>query len=58
MAVIVPRDPAAADSAEYLGFCDDKLARFKIPKHVMITDELPRNAAGKVLKRELKEAVA
>ena len=58
MAVIVPRDPAVADAGDYLAFCDDKLARFKIPKHVTITDELPRNAAGKVLKRDLKETMA
>ena len=57
VAVIVPRDPLGADAADYLAFCDDKLARFKIPKRVTITDELPRNAAGKVLKRELKETV-
>jgi long-chain acyl-CoA synthetase len=34
----------------------DRLAAFKVPSRVWIADEpLPRNAAGKVLKRELKE---
>jgi long-chain acyl-CoA synthetase len=32
-----------------------RLANFKIPKHIHIVDELPKNAAGKVLKRVLKE---
>ena len=36
-------------------YCRDKLARFKIPKHVVFMKELPRNATGKVLKRVLKE---
>jgi fatty-acyl-CoA synthase len=31
------------------------LARYKVPREVVIVDELPRNATGKVLKRELRE---
>jgi fatty-acyl-CoA synthase len=31
------------------------LARFKVPREIVFLDELPRNATGKVLKRELKE---
>jgi fatty-acyl-CoA synthase len=30
------------------------LARYKAPREVVFLDELPRNATGKVLKRELK----
>ena len=33
----------------------DNLAGYKVPQQVVIVDELPRNAAGKVLKRELEE---
>jgi len=29
------------------------LARYKVPREVVFLDELPRNATGKVLKREL-----
>ena len=29
------------------------LARFKVPREIVFVDELPRNATGKVLKREL-----
>jgi acyl-CoA synthetase (AMP-forming)/AMP-acid ligase II len=31
------------------------LARFKVPREIVFMDELPRNATGKVLKRELKQ---
>ncbi len=55
LAIVVPRDVAAFDGPDVIEFCRDKLARFKIPKQVRTIDELPRNAAGKVLKRELQE---
>ena len=54
-AVVVPRDAEHFDRLELLAFCNEKLARYKIPRHVEIVEELPRNAAGKVVKRELRE---
>ena len=33
----------------------DNLARYKVPREIVFLDELPRNATGKVLKRELAE---
>jgi fatty-acyl-CoA synthase len=33
----------------------DNLANYKVPREVVFVDELPRNATGKVLKRELAE---
>ena len=55
LAVVVPRDADTFDPADIIHFCDDKLARYKIPKRAIAVDELPRNAAGKVLKRRLRE---
>lgn len=54
IAVVVPRDPGAFDGDAVLSYLDDKLAKFKIPKSVIVVTELPRNAAGKVLKRTLR----
>ncbi|MCY7401655.1 MAG: AMP-binding protein, partial [Nocardioides sp.] len=34
------------------------LARFKVPREIVFVDELPRNATGKILKRELAEWTA
>ncbi len=39
-----------------MAHCRANLARVKVPRSVVFVDELPRNATGKVLKRELREA--
>ena len=57
IAVVVPRDPESFDPDSLLASCESALARYKIPKRVRLTDELPRNAAGKVLKRRLRADV-
>ncbi|MGQ0569325.1 MAG: acyl-CoA synthetase [Armatimonadota bacterium] len=54
-AIVVSRPGASLTADELLRFCEGKLARYKIPKSVAFTDVLPRNAAGKVLKRTLRE---
>ena len=36
------------------GYVKENLARYKVPREVVFLDELPRNATGKVLKRELQ----
>jgi fatty-acyl-CoA synthase len=33
----------------------DNLARYKVPREIIFLDELPRNATGKVLKKDLKD---
>ena len=33
----------------------EKIAQFKIPKKIVFLKEFPRNSAGKILKRELKD---
>ena len=38
--------------------CRERLANFKVPRRVAFVPELPHNAAGKVLKRELRERAA
>ncbi|MGR3608367.1 MAG: long-chain fatty acid--CoA ligase [Sulfitobacter sp.] len=47
------QDPSEAD---ILAIFDDKIANWQIPDRVVFTDSLPRNATGKVLKRDLREA--
>jgi fatty-acyl-CoA synthase len=52
-AVVVPRGEVT--EAELLTHARETLAHFKAPKRVLFVDELPRNASGKILKRELRD---
>ncbi|HET7875145.1 MAG TPA: AMP-binding protein, partial [Methylomirabilota bacterium] len=54
-AIVVLRSGAAADAAAILAHCRGLLADYKIPKAVEFRDSLPRNPAGKVLKRVLRD---
>jgi len=54
----VLRDGAAATPEEILGFLDGRLARYKIPRTVVVVDTLARNASGKLLRRTLREQAA
>ena len=55
VAVVVPADPASPPTLDDLvDFTRDKLASYKKPTILVVTDELPRNAAGKVVKHELR----
>ena len=55
---ILVNDGMSLTPEELWAFLDDKIAKFKIPTQVVImTEPLPRNAAGKFLKRELQQRV-
>ena len=43
------------DRDAMIGYCAERLARFKLPHDIAIIEVLPRNATGKVLKRELRK---
>jgi long-chain acyl-CoA synthetase len=58
VAVISLREGAVVDTAAFEALCLEHLARFKRPKRYVFVDDLPKNAAGKVLKRELRERIA
>ena len=53
-AVVVRKESSLSEGA-LLAYCHDKLARFKLPKGVAFIDTIPRNPAGKALKRILRE---
>jgi fatty-acyl-CoA synthase len=57
-AAVVPRAGRTVSADELVGFCRERLAGYKTPKYVVVVDELPKNASGKILKRELREAHA
>jgi fatty-acyl-CoA synthase len=47
-AFCVLHEGQALDLDTLRAFCDGKLARYKIPRHLTVVGEIPRNAAGKV----------
>lgn len=58
-AVVLLRPGATATADELRAHVGRSLAAFKVPAHVLLTEEpLPRNATGKILKRELRGTVA
>jgi fatty-acyl-CoA synthase len=55
-AAVVLREGTSATPDELVAFCRERLAPFKVPKRIVFLDELPKNASGKILKRELRAA--
>ncbi|MFB7275812.1 fatty acyl-CoA synthetase [Streptomyces hydrogenans] len=55
-AVVVPRAEVTED--ELLAHARQSLSSFKAPKRIVFADALPRNASGKILKRELRDRYA
>ncbi|MEU0257054.1 acyl-CoA synthetase [Streptomyces sp. NPDC006184] len=52
-AVVVPRGEVTGD--QLIAHVKERLTPFKAPKRVLFVDALPRNASGKILKRELRD---
>jgi len=53
-AYVVARSGTGAEPQDLVAYARERLANFKVPRQVVVVSELPRNAAGKVLKRELR----
>jgi acyl-CoA synthetase (AMP-forming)/AMP-acid ligase II len=52
-AFVVLRDGSATTSEDIQGWCRERMADYKVPRHITFLDQLPRNATGKVMKHEL-----
>jgi malonyl-CoA/methylmalonyl-CoA synthetase len=57
-AVVVPQASSVLSEADLINSLQARLARYKIPKRVLLIDELPRNAMGKVQKNVLRTVYA
>ncbi len=55
VAVVVARAQAAPEAAALIAALKAKIANFKVPKHLVVVPELPRNTMGKVQKNLLRE---
>ncbi len=54
-AFVVAHNGSALDADAVQAYVKQNLARYKVPRDVVFVEQLPRNATGKVLKRELRE---
>jgi acyl-CoA synthetase (AMP-forming)/AMP-acid ligase II len=54
-AVVFLKPGSHASEAELIDFCREYIASYKKPKSVEFADSIPKNAFGKVLKRELRD---
>ncbi|MEV0595526.1 AMP-binding protein [Nonomuraea cavernae] len=54
-AFVVPEAGRGLTEEELLAWCRERLANFKVPRHVWLVEELPRGAVGKVAKSALHE---
>jgi acyl-CoA synthetase (AMP-forming)/AMP-acid ligase II len=55
MAIVVPKTGSPLTAEEVIDWCHQRLASFKKPASVQFVRTLPRNALGKVLRKELRE---
>ena len=55
VAALVARSGASLDTETLAALCREHLAGYKIPRQWRIVDALPRNAGGKILKRQLRD---
>jgi acyl-CoA synthetase (AMP-forming)/AMP-acid ligase II len=58
VAYVVPARGRCVDPAAIIGWARERLANYKVPRHVIAVAELPINAAGKVVKEELRARAA
>jgi fatty-acyl-CoA synthase len=57
-AVIVVRDGGEIDEDALVAHARERLAGYKLPRRIHVTEELPKTPTGKVLKRQLRERLA
>src|SRR5437773_11369073 len=52
---VVLREGASLSTEEFDAYCRQRIAAYKVPRHVAFVDALPKNATGKILKRVLRD---
>ncbi|RFU20500.1 FadD3 family acyl-CoA ligase [Geodermatophilus marinus] len=53
-AYVIPRRGESPSSDALIAWCRERMANYKVPREVVVTDDLPRNAAGKISKVDLR----
>ena len=55
VAFVQPREGSEVQGEEIISYCRGQIASFKIPRHVVVVDELPMTSTGKIQKVYLRE---
>jgi long-chain acyl-CoA synthetase len=55
LAYVVLKHDAEAAEEELIAFCQDHLAKYKCPRHVVFLDAMPKTPIGKIQKKELRK---
>jgi long-chain acyl-CoA synthetase len=54
-AYVVLKEGQQATAEELIGYCRERLSKFKVPKEIEFRDQLPKNLVGKMLRRVLRD---
>jgi fatty-acyl-CoA synthase len=46
---------ASVDAEELRGWLTERMARYKVPRHIIFWEELPRSGYGKIVRRTVRE---
>ncbi len=57
VAVVVAKKGCSINAEQVLAYCSGRIASYSCPREVIIVDQLPRNAMGKVLKKDVRQLV-
>jgi long-chain acyl-CoA synthetase len=55
LAIIVLKEDLQGEKEEFLKFCKENMPEYRVPKAILFRNDIPRDPAGKVLKRVLKQ---
>ena len=53
-ACVVPKPGTQVDEADIIAWTSERLAKFKVPKTIDVIEVMPRNASGKILRKDLR----
>ena len=56
-AAVVLREGASLAESDLIAFCRERIADYKIPRRMQFVSSLPRNAAGKILRDEVRDSI-
>jgi long-chain acyl-CoA synthetase len=57
VAAVVPKDPKAFDAEALRAWSRDQLAAYKVPRRIVVVEDLPRSMIGKVLRRKVRDQI-